>query len=1131
MAKKKYQDSELFGPAPTPSLASRLGSGAISGISAVGNLLDLPGSSLRDIAVGKNPVDQYLSPFSSKNRTSGRDLLRSYGMAGKKDTWGNFGAGLAVDIASDPLTYLTFGGSALGKFGKVAKAAGIHGDEAARIFNKASRVLPGTFGKRSARLGLTGEMIQQHAPEAFSRLQNVSKAQGFDLLNNMQEPMGGLAKFWPTGSLLGTGDSAKGVARYLDKAGDAVRYAKIPGTNIAPVRDIENLFTASRYGAPDTATSQMAKGVFNKREEARAGVRLETARFAHVLKDMGFDDSRAAELGTYLQYPKQAPAHMQGLIGEIRQMFENHPQQFKEIGGILGQAQDKMHYAGSDALYKPRAMTENIVKGTGQGANSRSFSGFTPHSFRRWAWTHGVRGGDEVLQEMGKYVQELIDMGMTKVDDVATELESKFGQHFDPLYIPGPRGKGDKDLFTALRESKKYRYAPTVTSVQDLLSKGKKRFRGAKLRLGETFSDAAKSLMSLSPEVRNSGVWGNFPLADIMHASLRNEDALVAMRGVMEHLTELGKLDPARLASGAGKVSMRELLPQLRMTAGDRTGGAAKWYYKQVHGIDLAGLKKKDAAKHIQAFKNLAVDADTAKFLTQMKEGFDAPDAVKGIVGIYDKFNNLTKALYTSAKPSFHGRNVPSGQFNNLLAEQNSWNSFKAALDVAAGKDIQGASQVPIIQQEAARRGIQNLDDAEATKIVREWAYAHEMTGNAGASLPTHPTHVGGSLNDILGDVPGATPFRFGDVAGKLTGRQGTTWNPFKAQIRGVNTSAESTFAPVAAGEMVGNASEHLNRFAPFYELLKQGVDPAEAARRVGEAQVQYQNRFYTKTEQQVMQRLMLFYKFFKGQVPFTLRQLAENPGGRLAQTLRAINRSRDEEDNIPGWIKETASIPLEGIPGMEPKEPGAKRYFTGLGLAFEDPIQFATPSLQNAGLETLSRMNPVLKGPLEYATGQSFFQKGGPHGGRPLEDLDPLLGRTITNIENLAGIYKGKEPARYPGSDLMEHVLSNSPLATSLGMLRTATDPRKGLTAKASNLLTGLKITDVSPAAQDRELRQKVSQIEKQLGGRVYVDSYLPQEAKDQLTPKEKLEYERLQALRRLLEARSKERKATQKK
>ena len=75
----------------------------MNALSAVGNVLDLPGSSVRDIAALRNPLDQWATPFADGNRTSGRELLRHYGMAGDDDNWGNFAGGMAVEAVTDPL--------------------------------------------------------------------------------------------------------------------------------------------------------------------------------------------------------------------------------------------------------------------------------------------------------------------------------------------------------------------------------------------------------------------------------------------------------------------------------------------------------------------------------------------------------------------------------------------------------------------------------------------------------------------------------------------------------------------------------------------------------------------------------------------------------------------------------------------------------------------------------------------------------------------------------------------------------------------------------------------------------------------------------------------------------------------
>lgn len=82
-----------------------------------GNLLDLPGSSVRDLLSGNNPLDQWATPFSSDNRASGRDVLRPF--LGENEETGMSGwvsnpmegvkdiAGFGLEMAADPLNFVS----------------------------------------------------------------------------------------------------------------------------------------------------------------------------------------------------------------------------------------------------------------------------------------------------------------------------------------------------------------------------------------------------------------------------------------------------------------------------------------------------------------------------------------------------------------------------------------------------------------------------------------------------------------------------------------------------------------------------------------------------------------------------------------------------------------------------------------------------------------------------------------------------------------------------------------------------------------------------------------------------------------------------------------------------------------
>jgi hypothetical protein len=100
-------------------------------LAGAGNLLDLPGSSLRDLLSGRNPFDQWATPFSDVNRASGRDVLQPFlganeetGMSGWMDNpMEGFKdiAGFGAEVLLDPLNLVPLG--AVGKALKGRKAA------------------------------------------------------------------------------------------------------------------------------------------------------------------------------------------------------------------------------------------------------------------------------------------------------------------------------------------------------------------------------------------------------------------------------------------------------------------------------------------------------------------------------------------------------------------------------------------------------------------------------------------------------------------------------------------------------------------------------------------------------------------------------------------------------------------------------------------------------------------------------------------------------------------------------------------------------------------------------------------------------------------------------------------------
>ena len=335
-----------------------------------------------------------------------------------------------------------------------------------------------------------------------------------------------------------------------------------------------------------------------------------------------------------------------------------------------------------------------------------------------------------------------------------------------------------------------------------------------------------------------------------------------------------------------------------------------------------------------------------------------------------------------------------------------------------------------------------------------------------------------------------------------------------------------SGYGPSAAGEMLGQYVEDLNRLTPFIESLRRGIDPAAAMKRINAAQVDYSSKAYTAFERNVAQRLFPFYKFSSRQMPFVIKELAERPGGRLAKVMRGTRSLKgDQTRPLPEHLQQTMAVEL---PEMMQGPEGDPRYLTTLDLMSMDPFTFMPTTggeaLTNPLMEMASRLNPMLKFPLEALSGQTFFQKG-PMGGRPLTDLDPTMGRTMANIGDLM---TGQSTGRVDPlvSQTFEHLMLNSPFSRFLTTARTLTDPRKGLLGTMANLGTGFRVSDLPPRTQEALLREAAEEAILEIpGGKTFRNVYLPEELIATMSPVEREHAERLMDLKRMLAKRARER------
>ena len=999
-----------FRPSLTPeqktSLIGRVGGEALSGLSALGNLLDVPGSMVRDVFAGENPFDQLLDPLgrrAEQNRVTGRELLRRGGAVGRRDTWGNFAGGLGAEILTDPLSYLTFGMSALGKAGKAAQAAGT------LERGLAKQIAAGQRGLIGARLPFSSNVLE-----------------------------------------IGTGKTAQKIAGGIDTAVEGAKYSR-------PGRFISSLMDWQVGGTKTKPVQELARNLVPERHGEIAKARTFAAQTARRLIDDGLVESKHGDaLRRVLEGTGTAE---DAALGFNSQMVSDI---ITENEDILRQAQDLGMdvEALRDATGLRYFQRFQSAEGGTTKWRGRVLATTDPSELGRKWYMKDIQGGTDVIQRIARDsdIEKLISEGTAKPAGIRDKIVEKFGD----VFMEGEHYSSAKR--TMVRHTAKQH--------------------------GEAF---VNSLMGMGSDVRKAGVFGNHPVADMMHGMTSRRDAITVSRGIIDFLNQPGMLSDV---PAPGFTPVSDLMQTMK----------------------LSGSALAESAKFLPE--------EIAKDLVKLHEGFTRPESVNGLIQIIDNITNLFKAGVTGVWPAFHTRNLVSGQWQNFVGGMFDASSVSAAGKMLKGETVQGAAKIPVVAAELARRGL--AGDEAGTKVLADLAFAHDIIGKyqgqavdvaGGAAQPGVQT-----LDDLIGDLPGAVPTKglVGhaiDLPTYTGARQGLNLKPW--DVRGVGERTASTFGPAKWGENLGHTVEGLNRLSPFINQLKKGVDPTVAAQKVGAAQVLYQSRYYTPFEREALARLFPFFKFSSRAIPWNLRMLADQPGGVLAQTLRGINRGRDPNEVTPDWVSETAAVPL----GRDAE--GTQRFLTGFGLPIEDTLSLVNPaSLKSSGMEMLSRTNPFIKAPLEWLTGQSFFQRSA-SGGRPLEDLDPTIGRTVANVGEYFGGERPRRAEPIAGSAAAEFVLANSPLSRLLTGVRTLTDPRKGAGAKASNLLTGFRVSDVSPAAQDAILRERTMEAMKGMGGRTFERTSIPDEVIASLPPDQQVLALRYRALLNELAQRAKARRS----
>lgn len=264
-------------------------------------------------------------------------------------------------------------------------------------------------------------------------------------------------------------------------------------------------------------------------------------------------------------------------------------------------------------------------------------------------------------------------------------------------------------------------------------------------------------------------------------------------------------------------------------------------------------------------------------------------------------------------------------------------------------------------------------------------------------------------------------------------------------------------------------------------DQLQKGRTVQEALAEADRVLLNADPRNFTRFERKFLRSVMPFYSFIRQTIPLFTRELATNPGGRLGQTIRATRLSQgDEQGYVPFQYQDTTAIPL----GSD--EEGNMKYLTSLGLMHEDAIKYMGDALQGdvRGLlqKVISSGNPGLKWAVEWATNTSLFSQS-PMGGRRLDDLDPSVGRILTNV-GLQDLGPSGRPTPF-GSPMVESLLAASPASRAISLAKIATSPQQTSLDKLMRILAGAKVEVVTKEQTVREIRDRVNAMQIESGAR----------------------------------------------
>lgn len=1118
--RKKQQEQSGLTPEDELALRESIGSQAMGGLAWLGETLDKPGRAIRGTLSGLSGGDWgggllNLLPFSDtlgftppEEQVGGRDLLETLGVLDPNTEGLDAGdvAGFGAEVLLDPLTYLSLGGSAVSKAGKLAKGAGLY-DDAARAAKMA-----GT-GPRTFRMSNTlDDLIKGAADPAVAQeaVGRYAKETGLDAAALGGEKLGGQIgvglPFMDPAFTTGTGPTAQKIAGGLDWMGDKLRYGNIPGTAYSPGRHLHSLF--DRPGTMEASSElgqKYGEQFFHEAEKAKiepSGLLARMTRASDELAKL-MPDAQEIDVSNRLRsvlegFEEPPTKALAELLPEYTAYAEDVLKRHRMGGGNVHRLKDELaSYFSRRPVGRPVGEPDYL-----------EYTSAARSTQDRRLYLKNIEGGTATLNAL--YTDPAIK----------DAIEASVARNASAI-AAGADTEQVGEIIEEVADLIKDRYGTKIS--ETYTNEAGKEFK--------RYPELAKSIIH-NPDAREAGLFPHAPVADFKAWLERSEDAIGAQEVVADAIAKHMVRVPYGAKPPKDAMTVKQFLETLGMNDGlnnwpDKWLKLADDFMRDEMPGALWNVARRKGEAPVSDWLHAWVPKKLADDMARMKHGFTSPTPANKIIKAVDTFTSLFKAGVLTF-PARISRDLSSALYQlwekGLVPLSRTYGAAKQGHELMQGL-LKDAHTIPIVKQELAKRGLPATAE-EGTKILGEMGFQYGLSGKGQVTQIAQPTAVEGirTLEPFAQQIPGMRPPSASRIGRKLTFREpGTTWNPLDVEgvMDAMGTPREATkFGIAAGGQELSHWSDGVTRLGGFIEQLRKGVAPQEAANRVKAALVDYDPKRLTTFEREGLKRMFPFFSFTKGAVPAAIRSLAEKPGGKLAQTIRGLGQGRDDSTLVPDYVAETSSFRIpEGTPLIGGGPGSDPRFVTGLGLMFEDMLGFMG---SGAGLETLSRTNPLIKGPLEYTVGESFFQKG-PEGGRELSDMDPTIGRLLANLGGM------EEPVKLPL--WLEQLSANLPTSRLVSTARTLTDPRKRIegtvlpgAAAGVNLLTGIRLNDVSPRTSDAILTERAAALMKDIGAKSFERTYFHDDAIAKMKPEVRAKAVELEQLLNLLAKRKRE-------